>query len=189
MRFSLLPFTCSVAGDGEVPTSISSDDFNKFVFVYGSLLNEREAKSVFSESSWDFYRPALLKGYKRIYNKWSLKRHGCVLNIEPSVNNSVMGLLFGPLSSWEMDKISRREQWSKHYDCIAVTVNIVGSTENVKCVTSIAKKFFLRKGAISTTYRKTVEEGLRQLSSKFQMPDFLINYGNNTYDSDGEPIR
>jgi hypothetical protein len=101
-----------------------------------------------------------------------------------------MGLLLGPLSPTEFENISKREQWSKHYDCITITVETVGGTrQNVKCVTSIAKKTFVRRSNISIAYKRIVEEGLSQLSNRFQMPDFLVIYRNNTYESNGELLQ
>ena len=130
--------------------------------------------------------PALLRGYRRIYNKWSVNRRGCVLNIEPSVNSSIIGLLLGPLSLTEFTRIGRREQWGKHYDCVTVTVERLENVrENVECATSIAKESFVRAGIIALVYKNIVEKGLQQLADRFHMPDFLVNYRNNTYDADG----
>jgi hypothetical protein len=161
----------------------------KFVFAYGSLLNENEARKVFSAKSWNMAVPALLIGYRRIYNKWSTVRHGCVLNVEPSNVDSVLGLLFGPLNRSEIVSLAKRELWGVHYDYVVVMVEkLLYKKKMVKAVTSVAKKPFIRGTRISRAYERIVRAGVESLSIKFQMPQFLDNYESSTYNPQGRKI-
>ena len=162
----------------------------KFVFVYGSLLNKQKARKVVSEESLNSAIPAVLKGYKRVYNKWSTRRKGYVLNIEKSRGHSVLGLLIGPLSKDELENIRKRELWGKHYECVSVTVQtLLNDKKEVRALTSIAKKRFLIKGKrISLDYEKIVRKGIKDLSIKFKMPEFIENYIHDTFDFEGQKI-
>lgn len=162
----------------------------EFVFVYGSLLNKQEAGEVFSEESLNGAIPAVLRGYKRVYNKWSTRRKGYVLNIEKSRVHSVLGLLIGPLSKDELENIGKRELWGKHYECVSVTVQtLLNDKKEARALTSIAKKRFLIEGKkISLEYERIVRKGIEDLSIKFQMPEFIENYMHDTFDFEGQKI-
>lgn len=180
----------SPPNQGVLLTDDERRSYNKFIFVYGSLLNENEARKVVSEESWNLAVPALLKGYRRVYNKWSIIRRGCVLSIEPSCTDSVLGLLLGPLNRREIMSIAQRELWGKHYDCVVVAVErLLYEKKTVEALTSVAKKPFTRGKRISRAYERIVKTGLEDLSVKFQMPEFLQNYKNNTYAPNGKRIR
>lgn len=163
----------------------------KFVFVYGSLLNKQEALKAVSEESFDHAVPAVLKGYKRVYDKWSIRRKGYVLNIAKSREHSVLGLLLGPLDKDELENIRKRELWGVHYKRVSVTVQtLLHGKREVRALTSVAKKRYLIKGKkFSLDYEKIVQEGIRDLSIKFGMSKFVENYNQDTFDVEGHKIK
>jgi len=165
---------------------------SKFVFVYGSLLNKEEALKEIQIDTWNSAKPAVLDGFRRVYNKLSGNWCGTVLNIEKSPKHSVLGLLFGPLKKEEFDKIGKRECWpgyrrQTHYQRELENVKIIpeGTTE---AYTSMAAKKFVGIGDIPPKYQKIVEAGIRNLSKKFNLPEFIENYKENTFYSNVKKI-
>jgi len=90
-------------------TSVETVDIIRNLFVYGSLMDRGEAVKDLCPDTWENAMPALLRGYRRIYNKWSIDRRGCLLNIQLSQRHSVIGLILRSLSNKETDNIRRRE--------------------------------------------------------------------------------
>lgn len=163
----------------------------RFVFAYGSLLNKNEALATgIRQDVWRKARPALLRGFKRIYNKKSVKKYRgyTVLNIERSPNHSILGLVLGPLTEEEFGNIGKREMWSIHYKCAIVTVEVLQDRRNIVVYTSIANPRYIGTGKISEEYKKKVEKGIRSLTRRFNMPEFIQNYKENTFNSEGRII-
>lgn len=165
----------------------------KFVFVYGSLLNKEQALKEIRTETWNGAKPAILNGFRRIYNKLSSSWGGTVLNVEESPKHSVLGLLFGPLEKEEFDRVGRRECWPGycsriHYQCVPKNVKILPEGTAVDAYTSIAESRFVGTGAIPLEYQKMVEEGIRDLSKKFNLPELVENYEENAFYSNGEKI-
>jgi hypothetical protein len=162
---------------------------SKNVFVYGSLMNRSETLKVISAKTWESAVPAELANYKRLYDKWSFTRKACVLNVHPSENHSVIGLLFYSLTDDELKRIGAREVWCTHYDPVIVDLGLILTrSASFQAITSIAKQNFIQQGDISIPYQKIVEQGVIELSKRFRLQEMVRNYLKNTFDSNGNPI-
>jgi len=144
-----------------------------------------------SKKTWDNAIPALLRGYRRIYNKWSVIKKGCVQNIQKSQKYSILGLVFKSLSDKEINKIRDRELWGKHYDSVRVKVELpqVSEPSIVTAITSMARQEMVRTGRIASKYQEIVESAIKKAQQRYKTIDFWRNYLDNTFDSHNRPIE
>jgi len=120
---------------------------------------------------------AVLRGYKRIFNKQSLKwRAALNLKFTGKPEDEVWGILI-EVSDEEYEKIKRRE---RGYVCIGIQVLVNG--ELVDAVTFISSKLTLTDITPNKRYVKIVLEGAEYWSIKEKVL-------RNLYFADGTPFN
>ncbi|MCI4665827.1 MAG: gamma-glutamylcyclotransferase [Neomegalonema sp.] len=127
------------------------------LFAYGSLMIlESLARGVGREVAVDELKPALLKGYRRLWRarapiaSEALERTvaGVFLDLDPAPGRYVNGLLFEATDA-EMAELRLREA---QYDEVDLTDRIVGAPAGSKVVTYLASESFRNEQAGLDSY-------------------------------------
>lgn len=136
--------------------------FEPHVFVYGSLMDPAEvAKTIrctLSEANSKM-KMATLAGWRRSYTKKSPKWGGNVLNIEPSPDKVVNGVLLSDLTKDQFKNIERREAG---YAPRLVSVKTGGRT--VRAVVFVSNP---EAGVFSQKYIQFVDRAARGYGDEF----------------------
>lgn len=91
------------------------DQFCKYIFGYGSLLNPQSRKNTFEEL--ELFQNVKLRGYRRVLNACHESYSHIAMNIEPALEKSVEGVVVA-VSEADMPALLERELG---YDMIEVT--------------------------------------------------------------------
>jgi hypothetical protein len=80
------------------------------LFAYGTLMSVDGLKAALAARAEELsLQPARLRGWRRIWNVYRPEWHGGVLNIEPSPNDVVVGILVEGLTDEDFGKLDSQE--------------------------------------------------------------------------------
>jgi len=95
------------------------------LFAYGTLMSAEAFREALGERVSELaMRPARLVGWRRIWNVYRAEWHGGVLNVEPSPEDAVVGVLVGGLHETDFFLLDAQE--STHLPRETVSVEPIG---------------------------------------------------------------
>src|SRR3989344_617355 len=153
----------------------------KYAFVgYGSLMSHDSLRKTISDKK---FRPAIVKGYRRIFNVMNYKKDGSdVLNLNKSKKDYFNGVLFY-VNEEELRKIKIRED---DYELQKVNVYDFNTKKRInKCFLVVDHYLFLdrKKGKPNRSYFVLCREAAYHISKKFG-----VMWDNTTYVLSGEKV-
>jgi len=97
------------------------------LFTYGTLMSRDGFREALGERADSLVlRPARLQGWRRIWNVYREEWHGGVLNVEPSPEGTVVGILVEGLESEDFVRLDAQE--STHLPRETVSVEPIGAS-------------------------------------------------------------
>jgi len=151
------------------------------LFTYGTLMSrEGFQEALGGRTDALVLRPARLVGWRRIWNVYRAEWHGGVLNVEPSPESTVVGILVEGLEAADFARLDAQE--STHLPRETVSVEPIGGEP-------VLAELYRRRagnhtGRASGRYRSLVLERAR--SAGWEIYESVCR---GTVNPRGEPLR